>query len=844
MICQTISKGRRPSAACLPERRPTNVDAPQSRYGVAFRRIIKRVSLRVLVFITLVYSVSVTQTSLLVTVVDENGVAVPGASIEMRGMVSLRCTTDPAGNCRFAAPAGSYEVLVTKVGHYQAVLRDVRPSDTGQLRVTLAHTQEIKESVQVTASPPAVDAQQVAAARSLDSTQIVNIPFPVTRDIRQALPFIPGVMRDRLGQIHLAGAETYQTLTVLDGFVISDPATGELNTRFSTDAVRAIDVQDSRYSAQFGPASGGVTAFTSISGDDRFRFSATNFVPSLKLKQGVHLDKVTPRVTFSGPIAKGRAWFLLAPDAEYDNNIVSELPPGQNSNTMWRISNLAKVQVNLTPRNIFTTSFLVNGTRTAFGGISPLTPIETTLKEAHSSYLATARDQIYLAGGTMIEVALAVSRYHDRALPLGSLPFVISPGIAHGNFYRSQWTSSGRLEPQLNVYLPRFHLGGTHEFRFGAVARKTDETMAVSRTPISILREDQTLYSRILFNSIPRSRQSEAVYGGFIEDRWAPLSRLLIEVGVRADHDTALGEAAFSPRIAATYMLGPVTKLSAGIGWFHDYPTLNLLGGPAQGSRTQYIYDATGTVVIGAPVTTTFVAPAAGLRPPGSRNWSFGLEHQLTRNLIVTADYIDRHTSHDFATDLLRAGTIASELRLGNNRTTQYRALQVSARATFSEGHELLAAYTRSTAHASAVLDYSIDNPVFSPQSAGPLSWDAPNKIISWGFLPVPHLKKWAFGYSGEWHTGFPFSVFNQSQQLVGAANSRRFPDFLMINTFLERRFTLKGYNLALRGGFEDITGSKNPLVVQNNVDAANFLQYSVTARRAFTARIRFLGRK
>jgi hypothetical protein len=61
---------------------------------------------------------------------------------------------------------------------------------------------------------------------------------------------------------------------------------------------------------------------------------------------------------------------------------------------------------------------------------------------------------------------------------------------------------------------------------------------------------------------------------------------------------------------------------------------------------------------------------------------------------------------------------------------------------------------------------------------------------------------------------------------------------------FLEWRFTLRGLNLGLRGGFEDITGHRNPFSVNNNIDSPNFLQFEAASGRAFTARIRFLGRK
>ena len=58
-----------------------------------------------------------------------------------------------------------------------------------------------------------------------------------THDYRNALNFIPGVVQDNFGQIHVAGAQTYQTLTLLDGFNVTQPANGQLLVRVSTDAL-------------------------------------------------------------------------------------------------------------------------------------------------------------------------------------------------------------------------------------------------------------------------------------------------------------------------------------------------------------------------------------------------------------------------------------------------------------------------------------------------------------------------------------------------------------------------------------------------------------------------------
>ena len=49
---------------------------------------------------------------------------------------------------------------------------------------------------------------------------------------------------------------------------------------------------------------------------------------------------------------RNRAWFFDGLEAEYDNIYIEELPPNADTNHLWRGSNLAEAQVNLTPANI------------------------------------------------------------------------------------------------------------------------------------------------------------------------------------------------------------------------------------------------------------------------------------------------------------------------------------------------------------------------------------------------------------------------------------------------------------------------------------------------------------
>jgi hypothetical protein len=97
-----------------------------------------------------------------------------------------------------------------------------------------------------------------------------------------------------------------------------------------------------------------------------------------------------------------------------------------------------------------------------------------------------------------------------------------------------------------------------------------------------------------------------------------------------------------------------------------------------------------------------------------------------------------------------------------------------------------------------------------------------------------------------EVRTGFPFNLLNPQQQLISLPGAERFPDYASLNLQLEKRFHLLGYYLAVRGGFDNITGRCDPFVVNNVIDPVSHPEptFSACLGRAFTSRIRLLGRK
>jgi hypothetical protein len=804
------------------------------------------------------------QSKLDVNVTDDNGVALDAARVSLQlnpQAPLLRCQTDFSGRCQFSGlPAGSYQLRVEKSGYYVLVLT-VAVGATAEVDARLSQQREVHKEVNVTEVPPEIDATQTTSQEKLTGLNITDIPYPDTRDYRNALDFIPGVVQDSSGQPHAAGAETYQTLTLLDGFNVTQPANGLLLVRVSTDVFRQIAVESSRIPAEYGKASAGVLRMDTLTGDDHYRFTSTDFIPSVQDKKGLALDKIDPRFTFSGPLRKGKAWFLDALEGEYDNVIITQLPNGADSDHIWRVSNLAKIQTNLTSHNTLTTSFLYNHLHDEYLGLSVLSPQQASPVDVEAAYVATVKDQHYFHGGELLETGFGFVQYGLHDFPHGNLPYFVTPETSGGSYYLSDSTQARRWQVLSNLYLPVHNWHGKHELRLGIDLDLVAYEAAYQRQPIAYLREGQSPppgdnclavvpspCSRFsTFSGGADSLTHNVQTSGYVQDRWSPRKRLTVESGLRYDWDEILRQSLFSPRLAAAYALDndAKTKVSAGVGVIYDETSLRLIARPQAGERQDTFFDANGNPM-GAPIVTTFSANPASLSAPRSLNWSVGIERRLPADIFLKAEFTQRRGTHGLVYNTLN-GAPGGNFILQSTRQDHYDAFTVDLRHNFRGHYVLFGSYTRSKTHSNQVLDFSVDNPIFSPQAAGPYPWDTPNRFLSWGLLPffkLPLIKQLDLAYSAEWRDGFAFNVVNDQQQLVGPPGSQRFPAYFTLNVHVEKRFHAWSRYFAIRVGFDNITGRQNPTVVNNDINSAQFLTFSNTTGRAFTARIRLLSTK
>jgi hypothetical protein len=246
------------------------------------------------------------------------------------------------------------------------------------------------------------------------------------------------------------------------------------------------------------------------------------------------------------------------------------------------------------------------------------------------------------------------------------------------------------------------------------------------------------------------------------------------------------------------------------------------------------------------PATSAFIFPSGGLeqlKQPYFDIASAGWQQRIGDNTLLSVELLARDQHHGLVWETLSPGQIGSGFLLQSSRRDRYRGATVSARHTFRNTAVLFASYTRSRASTDQVLDPVLGALYFAPQQSGPLSWDAPNRVTTWGSIPTP-IWGILFSYLVDYHTGYPYSAINQQQFLVGAANSLRFPDYKSVSVALEKKFTFRSRVFAVRGSVINIFNSQNPDIVYNNVDAPNYGLFSGGQGRAVTARLRFVGKK
>jgi hypothetical protein len=777
-------------------------------------------------------------------VLDDNNAPLAGAEITARiGGMALRTFSDPTGAfiLELAQP-GEYNITVSLPGYFDLRGRQILlQPDSKELTLTLSRVRERIESLDVSGVAPVIDMDKTVRDERLNNAELMQVPYRNNNDLRNAMRVMPGIVQDQQDGIHVNGAAENQVQYTLNGFNITDPLTGTFQSRLSVEAVQSMSVLSGTIPAEYGKGAAGIFAVETKRGDDRFRYSATNFFPGVEYRKSLIVGSWNPRFNFSGPIRKGKIWFSDNFAAQYSQDVVKELPPGQDRNTSWRLSNSFRTQVNLTPSNILHSGFLMNYWIAPKSGLSALDPPETTVNRKATQWFADIKDQFYFGRGSLLEYGYASNRTFGSQVPQGTGYYEYTPIGRSGNFYIDGSQRSSRDQWMANYFLPSFSFFGSHQIKIGADLDHLSYWQNLTRTGFLNYRANYTLAREVRYEGSGRLNRSNVETAAYVQDSWRVRPGLLFEVGVRADHDQILENWNVAPRAGFAWSPWKLerTKISGGYGVVYSATNLVLF----TRSMDQYPISAFYPEYGGYPLYTvsSYIVDRT-LRTPRYRNFNLSWEQRFNNGFVTTVQAIARRGTHGlsyFDTTGLAPSTI---YQLQDGRRDEYTAIEFTVRHNIRRKYQWLASYTRSISRSNAVLDLNVDQPLIVTDNAGRLPWDAPNRLLSWGFLPTP-LKNWTFAYLIEWHTGFPFSIRDEQGVIVGDVNSQRFPDFFELDFGLEREFEIAGQRWAWRMGLNDATNHQNYTLVNDQLGSPRFLQFYGSQGRAVNFRVRWLGK-
>ena len=792
-------------------------------------------------------------------VLDEDGLPVGGVQVKLEGLAKSKksALTDDAGYFSIPnLPPGEYTVQMEKVDFF--VLRGQTlhvAAGTTEFFFTLNHIQEVREKVDVVADPNRIEPTETPQSATLTSTEFFYIPVPSSHDYRQSLIALPQIVRDNQGVLHVAGARETQALYLMDGFEVGDAVNGTLTIPLIVDALRTAEIETGRFGAEFAHPGAAILRFETPEGDDHWRFNATDFIPGFRSDQGVRLGNYYPRITFSGPLVKGKLWFLQSFSVDHTLNVERDIKTGNNTSEQWSGDTFSRLLWHVAPNDSLHFTLLYNNESDTSVGLDSLHPQSTTLDESSDRLFASIKNQLWW-NHTLFEAGFAEDRTVRDFDPQGNAPNLLFVNGAKGNFFQRSDQSTRRHQFFADAIRPGFHWHGLHTISAGTnisvvvlnQSSQRGEIQAFNaptqNTPPLPPKLRQTTFTGNAIIDVDNT-----LAGAFVQDNWSRSSRWVAQVGLRGDWDQFVRSTMVQPRTAVNYLPFSDGRGKFSIGWgIYNIPlSLSVLGQTQDQQQVDTLYNNGPNCTPSCTVTTTFTMPAHGLQQPFFDITSAGWQERIWKQTIVSVELLARNGHRELAFETLNpAQQIGGVFLLQSTRRDKYRGATLAARHTFENGAVLFGSFTRSRANTDQALDPLLGALFFAPQHGAPLSWDAPNRALSWGTVPTPF---WGidFAYFLEYRTGYPFSVVNQQQFLIGAPDRLRFPDYASLNISLEKKFRFGKYLFAVRGTVINILDRQNANVVVNNIDAVGvtppFLNFSGGQGRAITGRLRFLGK-
>jgi hypothetical protein len=790
-----------------------------------------------------------------VTLAGQQGesLPVPGVLVKLAstslGSESLSTTTASDGRYHFTKLAPGFYTMEASLQGFRTFTWSVslKQGEAAVKNVSL-ELDRVVQQVEVRDKGPTVSTQGTDSTAAVSSRQFTTLPL-ADQKFKAALPLVPGVVRTRDGKLNFKGSVENQGMLLVDSARTVDPVTGSFSIPIPLDAIQTLSVYKTPYSAEYGGFSGGLTTIETKPPSSRWDFGVMDFIPGLRGKAGhiVGISDWTPRLFFGGPILKNKLNFSEAFTYDVRKRPVRGLAWPHNETKGQGFNTLTSFQAILSPQHLLSVD--VNGfsNRRQFADINALVPQPASSDDGQRGVTIGAADSYQFSSGALLSTVFRYTRFDDNAHGQGPNDMLITPEGWGGNFFNARTRAANQFEILPMYRFPQKEWLGRHELKLGVdfIHRSYDE--GSHSHPIQLLRQDGSLAERIDFQGGGRLNARDTEVAEFIQDHWMLNERFALDFGGRLSSQSIGRSAAFAPRAGIVYSPGENHKtiIRAGAGLFYDRVPLLAANFADNPTRVVSFFDENG-VLTGSPVVfenaylhmapdRRFIRAGRNLNT-SARNftWNFEVDREVWRSMVLRVSYLHSQIQDLYVvTPVTGAAGAASLLGLANTGGSHYHEFETTLHYRPSERSELNVSYVHSRARGdlNTLSDVftPFEQPVIRPDVTSSLGSDIPNRLVSWGALPLP----WKLTLSPvvDVHSGLPYSKVDSLQNYVDTPNRQRFPAFFSLDLKVYREFKIRMpfvgrmKNQKLRFGVYsiNITDHSNPLDVYNSVASPYF---------------------
>jgi hypothetical protein len=459
------------------------------------------------------------QTKISGRVTDEQGVAVPGASVFLPNTLD-GTSSDMSGEFSFTTrEAGEKNLTVSAIGFLKQEKRVTLAGMPVEFNFTLKEeTSQLNEVVISAGSMEANNDREVAVLKPMDIYNNAG----AAGDIVGAIQTLPGTQRvaEQTG-LFVRGGDASESAVIIDGMMVQNaffsnvPGVAQ-RSRFTPFQFKGMAFSSGGYGVRYGQALSSVLELSTLDVPEKSTVSANVNMAGLALSGVKRWTNAAGEVTaYYNNLSP---FYSLAKT----NFNFYDVPSGGGASAKWSARNAQGGIFKAFVKH----DYYESGTEIP----DPYRAGETTrfgLKN-RNTYLNSSFRQ--LSGKTLFYAAVSGSQNEDDTR-WGGFPMV-------NNDWRLQWRGEASQ-----------FLSDAFTFTVGS--------------------EIQRYQYKQNFDTVSY-QFSEALFAGYVEGEWKPGKRFAIKPGVRFEHSHLLGKSNVAPRVAFAFMTGAFSQVSMAGGVFYQ----------------------------------------------------------------------------------------------------------------------------------------------------------------------------------------------------------------------------------------------------------------------------------